>query len=449
MPGMFFDTLERIDQGPRVKERDFDMAIATRARKLAEKYGVAYDPAQPVPHDDALADRLFEAGMEMAVQTGLWVLDTEKTASFSEAEIWRRLDNLRYPIVCGYGKDQVILEPRKPDSTIRPLVLGGAAGSSISEGEMYVKHMMGFALEPTNDMLVNGNPHLIEGREVRPASPLEIHGAIQELGWMREAMRRAGRPGMPLFVAPGCSASHAPAIAIINEERGLRRGDFIYAAILTELKTDYDRLNRAIAGLENGIHVVTLLAPMIGGWAGGPAGAAVSGTAACILAAVAYDATIAVNHPVHMSLKNGATTHRQTLWVQSVVGQAMARNTRFPIAQNVFLDARSGTRETLYEAAANAVVAITSGQHLGPGPSGVVGGEDLDMVTAMELRVLGEVTRAVTGMHRSEANGIVVRCLDRYESTLGNPPSGKRFEDLYDVAKMEPSQEWLAAGRQG
>jgi hypothetical protein len=202
-------------------------------------------------------------------------------------------------------------------------------------------------------------------------------------------------------------------------------------------------LSRAVAALENGVHVITLLAPMIGGWAGPAEGAAIVGTAACLMAAVAYDATIVVNHPVHMSLKNGATTHRETLWVESAIGQAMARNTLFPIGQNAFLDARAGTVETLYEAAANAIVAVSSGQHTGPGPSGVTGGDDIDMVTAIELRMLGEVSRAVTGMPRTLANEIVCKCLEKYEPTLGRPPRGKRFQELYDISRLKVGEEWL------
>jgi len=324
------------------------------------------------------------------------------------------------------------------------LVIGGAAGSSLGEGEPYVKHMMDFALEPTVDLLANGNPATMEGREVRPESPLEVHGAIQEVGWMREAIRRVGRPGMPMFVAPGCAASIAPAIAVINEERGVRKGDLLYAAILTEMKTDYDRLGRAVAALENGVHVITLLAPMIGGWAGPAECAAIVGTAACLMAAVAYTATIVVNHPVHMSLKNGATTHRDTLWLESIIGQAMSRNTIFPLGQNAFLDARAGTTQTLFEAAANAIVAVSSGQHTGPGPSGVTGGDDIDMVTGLEVRMLGEVSRAVTGMPRKIANEITQRCLEQYESTLGRPPKGRRMQELYNMDRMQPGEEWLA-----
>jgi len=443
MPGLHFEMIERVDQGKRVREGEFDKSIFPRVKELAEKYEIKYDPANPVPDDDGMADRLFAAGMEYAVEKGLWVLDTQKVVKFTEAEIWRFLDNFHTPLTFGYGKDQVTLYPRKPESDVRPLVIGGAAGSSMTEGEMYVKHMMNFALEPTNDLIANGNPALIEGREIRPFSPNEVHGAIQEVGWIREAIRRAGRPGMPLFVAPGCAASAPPAVAIINEERGLRKGDFMYAALLTELKSDYDRLIRAVAAVENGVHVATLLAPMVGGWAGSPEGAAICGTAETLLGAISHSSTIVVNHPVHMSLKNGATTHRTTLWIESVIGQAFARNTRFPIGQNVFLDARAGTYEVLWEAAANAIVAVSSGQHTGPGPSGITGGDDVDMSSGIELRMLGEVSRAVTGMSRKQANQLVVKCLEKYEPTRGDPPKGKMMQELYDIQKLKVKDEWL------
>jgi methylamine--corrinoid protein Co-methyltransferase len=441
MPGLHFEMIERVSQGPRVREEEFDKSIFPRVKELAEKYDIKYDPANPIPADDAMADRLFAAGMEFAVEKGLWVLDTQKVVKFTEAEIWRFLDNYRTPLTFGYGKDQVTLYPRKPESDVRPLVIGGAAGSSMSEGEIYVKHMMNFALEPTNDMIANGNPARIEGREIRPLSPNEVHGAIQEVGWIREAIRRAGRPGMPLFVAPGCAASAPPAVAIINEERGLRKGDFMYAALLTELKSDYDRLIRAVTAVENGVHVATLLAPMVGGWAGPPEGAAICGAAETLLGAICHSSTIVVHHPVHMSLKNGATTHRTTLWIESVVGQAFSRNTCFPIGQNVFLDARAGTYEVLWEAAANAIVAVSSGQHTGPGPSGITGGDDVDMISGIELRLLGETSRAVTGMSREQANEITVKWQEKYEPTLGNPPTGKRLQDLYDNDKRKVKGE--------
>jgi methylamine---corrinoid protein Co-methyltransferase len=61
----------------------------------------------------------------------------------------------------------------------------------------------------------------------------------------------------------------------------------------------------------------------------------------------------------------------------------------------------------------------------------------------MEARVMGEVSRAVTGMSRKQANEIVLCCLQQYEPTLGNPPRGKRMQDLYDMEQLKPKDEWL------
>ncbi len=178
MAALHLDTLDRLNLGRRVREEDFDRSMWPRLSELIEKYAIKYDPAQPVPCDDEMMDRLFAAGLEYAVEKGLWVLDTQKVIHFSEAEIWRTLDNLRYPFCLGYGPDQVWLHPRKPESSVRPIVIGGAAGSSVSEGEIYTKLMMGYALEPTIDVIANANPASVEGREVAPYSPLETHGAI-------------------------------------------------------------------------------------------------------------------------------------------------------------------------------------------------------------------------------------------------------------------------------
>jgi methylamine---corrinoid protein Co-methyltransferase len=443
MPGLFFDTMVRMHEGPRVKEKEFDLEVSRLSKELVEKYDIRYDPENVVVNDDAMADRLFAGAMEFAVKTGLWCLDTSRVVRFSEAEILEFHTNYHSPIWIGHGKDQVLLQHRLPESTTRPLVLGGGAGSEMTSGEMYVKHCMNFALEPTADTISQGTPHSIEGMMIRPGSPIEIHGVINEVGWIRDALRRSGRPGMPLVVGPGCATTAAAGIAAMNEERGIRKNDFIIATMLTEMKTEYDPLARAVAFVENGLNVIALYAPMVGGWAGGPEGAALVGTATCLLAGPAYAATMTIHHPVHMNLKSGATTRPETLYIESISGQAMSRNTRFPMGQNNFFDARPGTKECLYEAAANAIVAVTSGQHVGPGPSGVIGGEDQDFITGIEQRMMGEVTRAVTGMSRKEGNEIVKMCMAKYMPTSGKQSRGKKMPELYDVEKSKPLAEWL------
>jgi methylamine--corrinoid protein Co-methyltransferase len=64
------------------------------------------------------------------------------------------------------------------------------------------------------------------------------------------------------------------------------------------------------------------------------------------------------------------------------------------------------------------------------------------MISAVEMRLMGETTRAATGMSRKQANEIVRQCLGKYEPTLGKPPKGKRFQELYDLARLKPTDEW-------
>jgi methylamine--corrinoid protein Co-methyltransferase len=46
-------------------------------------------------------------------------------------------------------------------------------------------------------------------------------------------------------------------------------------------------------------------------------------------------------------------------------------------------------------------------------------------------------------MSREEANKIVLGLLDKYEDRLRDPPSGKRYQDCFDVASGRPSREFL------
>ena len=59
MPGLHFDMMERVDQGPRVREETFDNSIFPRVKELAQKYEIKYDPDKVISDDDAMADRLF------------------------------------------------------------------------------------------------------------------------------------------------------------------------------------------------------------------------------------------------------------------------------------------------------------------------------------------------------------------------------------------------------
>ena len=80
----FSTVVERALSGPICTERDFDLDIfVPNLRKVIEKYGIEYDPQNPVPADDDLADRVWEAGMEFLVETGVYCPDTGSIIKFT------------------------------------------------------------------------------------------------------------------------------------------------------------------------------------------------------------------------------------------------------------------------------------------------------------------------------------------------------------------------------
>lgn len=441
---LFFEALDKAESGRIVSEQEFDKDMYARIKRLLQKYpDIKYNPQVLCPADDGLADSLYQAGVELAAEVGIYVLSSQRIIRYSREEILRYMSLLRGDIPLGQGNEQVHMRQRAVEGSSLPLVIGGGAGSPIGEGDDYVKFIQSCACEPVVDLINNGSPATIEGREPKAGSPLELHGAINEVSWIREGARRAGRPGMPMMVGPGMAVTAITVAGAINEARGIRRGDIVLVAILNELKTDYDRLNRAVILAENAISAVSLIDPVLGGYAGPPEGVALVGVASCILSSLIYNLESAIFHPIHAHYKNGATTPPATLWIENVVTQAMARNSAFQICNNLFTVARAGNKMVLYEVAANSIGSTASGGHIGPGVGGIIGGPDQDCITGLEVRFMGETAKAAAGMTRKETNRIIMELVGRYEKQLQSPPPPRKFRDCYDWNRVVPKPEWF------
>ncbi len=78
----------RATSGEICAEKDFDLKrFIPAVRGLVKKHGIVYDPATPVPSDDGMADRLWQAGRELFLDVGVYCVDTERVITFDEAEL--------------------------------------------------------------------------------------------------------------------------------------------------------------------------------------------------------------------------------------------------------------------------------------------------------------------------------------------------------------------------
>ena len=74
--------------GPIMSEKDYDLKRFVRTlRRIVKKYEIQYKPDQPVPWDDDLADRVWQAGMEFMSEVGAYCVDSERIIEFSMAEL--------------------------------------------------------------------------------------------------------------------------------------------------------------------------------------------------------------------------------------------------------------------------------------------------------------------------------------------------------------------------
>ena len=443
----FWEVANRaVNTGPLMRMKEFDMKIFKVASRLVKEYGIKYDPKVPIPSDDDLADRLFEAGLKFYEETGTYCIDTERVIQFSQEEIQEALRDLRSmpdEIDIGESVEKRRLFKRRIEDPRKPLVIGGVVEDSPREGRDFVQLYKSIAQERIIDGIYYGPPPAsIEGKKWTIASPLDCHAAKSAVGWMREAIRSVGRPGLHLLDA---CPSALGTISACNLENGLRKTDAITVATISELKTNFELMNKVAYSLHYGCMRSPFWTSIVGGFAGGPEGAALASVAMAFNAMMVYYVAGAGYVMVSSILQNPPiNTARQTIWVRNISLQALARNTNLICGGGGLTSAGPGTEQQLWEIAALGLHTSVAGGHI------VHGARKSKLVkpnqgTGMEPRWEGEAARASAGLSRSDVNELIDFILRKYENNvaLGQAPDGFSFEELYDVEEVRVKPQYL------
>lgn len=443
----FWEVADRaINTGPLMKMKEFDLKVYKTAARLVKEYGIHYDPGHPIPSDDDLADRLFQAGLCLYAEVGTYCIDTERVIQFSREELEEALFDLgRMPdwIEIGEGVEKRVLRKRGISDPRMPLVIGGVVESNPREGRDFVQMYKSIAQEQIIDGIYYGPaPKSIEGKKWLLGSPLDCHAARSAVGWMREALRAVGRPGLHLLDA--CPSSLG-SISACDPEQGLRKTDAISIPTISELKVNFEGLNKVAYSLHYGCLRNPFWTSIIGGFAGGPEGAALLCVASAFNAILVYRVAgsgYACNAGL---LQNPAiNTARSTLWVRNVSLQSLARNTNLICGGGGLTAAGPGTEQSLWEIAA-------LGIHIGNGGGHIFHGNRKAVLvkpnqgTGMEPRWEGETARAAASLSRDEANEVLNFVLSKYEDSLRpeKAPQGYSFEELYDVETVRVKPEYF------
>ncbi len=436
----FLDFMERATTGPILSEDDFNMkTLIPNIRKVVKEFDIRYDRKNPVPADDTFADRLFEAAIEFLTRTGLYCDATNRIIQLDRAEIVEAIENLPAGSVFGEGREQRLFKPRKPEDP-RPPWCHVGAGIVASSEEIAMAQVEGYGSIPQANSISIPAFSRVKGLPVVGGSPLEIYATINAVQAGRKALWRSGRPGLPILNLISSATTSMATIAGSYPAFGLRPSDGWLIDFLAELKVNFETLNRLAFILITGGNIGSTALPILGGYAGGAPGTALVMTAYYLLGVALFRGSYHLTGPIHF--RYGCSTTRDSLGVFSVVGRATSRNIHYPAIALGYSAAGPGTKMYFYEAAAVNLGCVTSGyggvQTVHPA-KGIID----DGVTPMEALFNVETAYAVTGMAAGQAGELVNQLLARYEGQIEQAPTGKRYQECYDLKSAKPSVEYV------
>ncbi len=422
------DFQERSLNGPVMKADDFDLEFSMKVREVVEKYNIKYNPEELVA-DDATGDSVFQAGVDVLADVGLYHLDTQRVVKFSRDEVLElagKRKNNPGKAEFGKGQDKMTIQYRTGKDTRVPSVYVGVAGA-IAEDE-FMPLCKTFAAERKIEGFgIAGGITKVGDIEPKAGTISEVYCGQWEQEQLKKVLDEVGRPGMNLGLL--CTVSTVGAImhCMSDEFRG-PHNTHIGVHVIPEQKIDWDRLILANYCRDKGIVPWQSAMSLMGGLCRDAADAAV-GLTANVLGHMSYaGGPMCSLFPTHM---DGTWATPQCIWAVSGASRASERNIKIAIGSGPVGSWQwTATPVGILQQAAMALAYTASGFSYawlgGCSPTEIV-----KMAEAMEKSV--EI-----GMEASEelAKKILVRA-EELKKTVQPKSTTITFRDIFDLEKDE------------
>lgn len=435
------DVAERAQQGPRVEERDWNMSLFRRITALAGTYELRY-PGEKlcVNLDDALPPRAFAAAVEFLSTAGVYCVSTGRVIRFDEKEVRQAAREAPSRVIVGEGRDQRVITQKRVEGN-EPLNHCAGHHAPWSE-ELLSLVIKNFAQIPTADYLEGATFAVVDGREIH-GPPLEAYAARREVAWLREGVRKAGRPGMAIAYYP-ISTRAATLIAPMDPDHGLRRTDGILLSVLPEIKVEHDLLTAAIVYDDYGCFKLTGSTAQVGGFCGGTEGAIIEAISRSLAGRLVYRNCFfnsGINSARASTAETIVTREPHLLWGTSVVHQALNRCSTLISFTNTASASGPGTRSALIEGALRAVGCAVNGANLShPRQYRARMNASQDPLMAEWAAEVADATIR-TGLTREQADPI----LRRLHALIDGKPVERGVDDVrecYDLVSHRPNAEY-------
>lgn len=431
------EVLQRAETGPIMDEADFERKLLGPAIKnLVEEYDIRYTGEDYVNCDDDLADRVFQAALDLASEVGIFNQSTSRRILWTRDEIERDLQTAPSVASLGEGDQQFLITSRKPDDRKRMSVLGGVVGIPFPE-EMYLPLMLSFLNQNIFDSIDGPSLETAYGKPIKAGTGWEVLGAWREAELVQEALKIAGQPGRAVSAVELAPTAMGGLAGVTWG--GYRTFDRHHVPMTSELKTNHDLL-AIITHINNlGGTIGAYYNPIYGGHAGGAEGIAILAAAGLILSHQLTMGHTFCTRPTHPFY--GCDTTPELLWATSLAIQALTRNSNLMAATLAGPAGGPGTKTILYENAAFTLMTLSSGaSELLASHS--AGGAVPRHGSGLDARICVEIARTMPGLTRERANDLIAQIAPLYVDDLEKKPIGKPFEEVYDLDTVEPTPEW-------
>jgi methylamine--corrinoid protein Co-methyltransferase len=432
------DIAERIQTGEKVEEKQWDMELFKTISSLVKKHGIEFPGGDCfINLDESLPERAFEAGIECLETLGICCITTKRRVRLSREEILTAIREAPTEILMGEGRDRRVWKQRKIEGREKLNVCPGHHTPYTEEiAPLVVKN---FAQITRADFIEGFNFSNVDGYEII-GPPMEVYASRRQMGWMREGIRKAGRPGMAIVYYP-INTRAEDLICVMDPDYGLRRTDGILLSLLPDLKMEQDMLSAAIVYEEYGAFKISGSFALAGGFCGGVEGAIIEGIAKPIAAMIAYRDHIHYTGVEHIHILNAKEILLPGVnWARAVVNQALNRFTNTICMRWIIPTSGPGTELNLLEIAMQSIEAAINGMNLyAPRHCRTTINHGQ---TPLEAEWMIEIADAVIEQefNREAANVLLAKIAKLFENK--KPQEGYSIMESYDLIHHRPKPDY-------
>ncbi len=427
MGKFLWEAIERSTTGPIMSEEKFETELfPTVLADLQAKYKIERDPDDPIMIDAGMADAIFQAGMDLLLEVGLYCKDTRRIIKFTQEEILEAISTARHEVTLGHDRQAITLSPRAPGDEQHPYTFF-PAGALTKNLDLYKTFAMTAMQEPTCDGVIPIPLLGIGDLKNILDTPTQTVVCQSEARLMNEVAAWAGRPGLFLGIPMSATTPHAM-MSTFGPGLYNKNNCTLPVQILQDMRINYDRFNLAFFADQHGIEPWMSSSPTLYAYLTGPEQGAME-IIAHTLGMLAYSGgalTQAMSISVH-----GTYEGSDISWCNSAAALAAERNLKLPWvtfgstgnpASSLSDDAWYGTAL----ACINACISGMEGLWLAGGATGIEG------------RWAGEIARAATRLTPVEGVEIIKKIIAAEREPT---PPALSLDKLYDPKTLRPRQE--------